>query len=70
LEKYDVPDEHLSYSELKDRIRAECAKNLAAKERILFNGKEIRAYDKPGLLDAKQLQKASLNFQRILQRAP
>jgi hypothetical protein len=32
----ETPDEKLSYSELKDRIRSECAKNLPAKERILL----------------------------------
>ena len=41
MEKYDVPDEHLSYSELKDRIRSECAKNLPAKERVLLMAKKL-----------------------------
>jgi hypothetical protein len=34
--KYSVPDEHLSYPELKDRVREECAKNLPKKERIML----------------------------------
>ena len=33
--------EHLSYSELKDRIRAECARNLPNKERILLMAKKL-----------------------------
>jgi hypothetical protein len=33
--------EHLSYSELKDRIRAECARNLPEKERILLMAKKL-----------------------------
>jgi hypothetical protein len=41
MEEYDVPDEHLSYSELKDRIIAECARNLPAKERILLMAKKL-----------------------------
>ena len=41
MEKYDVPDGHLSYSELKDRIIAECARNLPAKERILLMAKKL-----------------------------
>jgi hypothetical protein len=41
MEKYDVPDEHLSYSELKDRIIAECARNLPAKDRILLMAKKL-----------------------------
>ena len=41
MEKYDVPDDHLSYSELKDRIRAECARSLPEKERILLMGKKL-----------------------------
>lgn len=39
MEKYDVPDER--YSELKDRIIAECARNLPAKERILLMAKKL-----------------------------
>jgi hypothetical protein len=33
--------EHLSYSELKDRIRVECARNLPDKERILLMAKKL-----------------------------
>jgi hypothetical protein len=40
-QKYDVPDEHLSYSELKDRIRGECAKALPKKERVLLMAKKL-----------------------------
>jgi hypothetical protein len=32
MKEYDIPDEHLSYSELKDRIRVECARVLPKKE--------------------------------------
>jgi hypothetical protein len=40
-QKYSVPDKHLSYSELKDRIVEECART--AKERAnIINGKEVR----------------------------
>jgi hypothetical protein len=41
--EYDVPDEHLSYSELKDRIRVECAKTLPEKHRILLLAKKLEA---------------------------
>jgi hypothetical protein len=41
MEKYDVPDEHLSYSELKDRVRVECARVLPKKERILLLAKKL-----------------------------
>lgn len=41
MERYDVPDEYLSYSELKDRIVAECARNLPDKERILLMAKKL-----------------------------
>jgi hypothetical protein len=41
MEKYDVPDEHLSYSELKDRVRVECARVLPKKERILLMAKKL-----------------------------
>jgi hypothetical protein len=40
-QNYDVPDEHLSYSELKDRIRDECARTLPKKERILLMAKKL-----------------------------
>jgi hypothetical protein len=40
-QEYSLPDEHLSYSELKDRIREECRKNLPAKERILLMAKKL-----------------------------
>jgi hypothetical protein len=40
-QKYDVPDEHLSYSELKDRIRGECAKALPKNERVLSMAKKL-----------------------------
>ena len=41
MEEYDVPDEHLSYSELKDRIRAECGRSLPEKRRILLMAKKL-----------------------------
>jgi hypothetical protein len=43
LEKYnsDVPDEYLSYSELKDRIRGEVAKALPKKERVILMAKKL-----------------------------
>jgi hypothetical protein len=37
---YDTPDEKLSYSELKDRIREECARVLPRKERISLMAKK------------------------------
>lgn len=40
-QKYNVPDEHLSYSELKDRIIEECAKSLPKKERVLLMAKKL-----------------------------
>jgi hypothetical protein len=40
-QNYDVPDEHLSYSELKDRIREECARTLPKKERIILMAKKL-----------------------------
>jgi hypothetical protein len=40
-QKYSVPDEHLSYSELKDRIRMEVAKALPKKERIELMAKKL-----------------------------
>jgi uncharacterized protein YoxC len=40
-QKYSVPDEYLSYSELKDRIREECAKALPKKERILLMAQKL-----------------------------
>jgi hypothetical protein len=41
MEEYNVPDEHLSYSELKDRVRVECAVVLPKKERILLMAKKL-----------------------------
>jgi hypothetical protein len=41
LTGYEIPDENLSYSELKDRIRAECVRSLPAKERILLMAKKL-----------------------------
>jgi hypothetical protein len=41
MEEYSVPDEHLSYSELKDRVRIECARVLPKKERILLMAKRL-----------------------------
>ena len=38
-----TPDEKLSYSELKDRIRDECARVLPQKERILLMAKKLEA---------------------------
>jgi hypothetical protein len=43
MKEYDIPDEHLSYSELKDRIRVECARVLPKKERILIMAKKLEA---------------------------
>jgi hypothetical protein len=40
-QKYSVPDEHLNYSELKDRIIEECMKALPKKERILLMAKKL-----------------------------
>jgi hypothetical protein len=39
--RYEIPDEYLSYSQLKDRIREECGKNLPAKERIVLMAKKL-----------------------------
>jgi hypothetical protein len=36
-----IRDEHLCYSELKDRIREECRKNLPEKERIVLMAKKL-----------------------------
>jgi FtsZ-binding cell division protein ZapB len=41
MEEYNVPDEHLSYSELKDRIRGEVARTLPKKERIILMAKKL-----------------------------
>lgn len=41
-EGYEIPDDHLSYSELKDRIRAECAKSLPKQDRILLMAKKLK----------------------------
>jgi hypothetical protein len=41
LTGYEIPDEKLRYSELKDRIRAECVRSLPAKERILLMAKKL-----------------------------
>jgi hypothetical protein len=40
-EGYETPDEELSYSELKDRIRGECARALPKKERVLLMAKKL-----------------------------
>jgi hypothetical protein len=40
-EGYEIPDDHLSYSELKDRIRAECARSLPDNDRILLMAKKL-----------------------------
>ena len=40
-QKYSVPDKHLSYSELKDRIVEECARTLPKKERISLMAKKL-----------------------------
>jgi hypothetical protein len=40
-QKYSVPDEDISYSQLKDRIREECAKALPKKERILLMAQKL-----------------------------
>jgi hypothetical protein len=40
-EEYKIPDEELSYSELKDRIRGECARALPKKERVLLMAKKL-----------------------------
>ena len=39
--RYETPDEHLSYSELKNRIREECAKSLTKQERVLLMAKKL-----------------------------
>jgi hypothetical protein len=41
LKDYETPDEKLSYSQLKDRIREECKRALPAKERILLLAKML-----------------------------
>jgi len=41
VEEYKIPDEELKYSELKDRIREECARTLPRKERILLMAKKL-----------------------------
>jgi hypothetical protein len=41
MKGYDVPDEHLSYSELKDRIKIGCVRSLPAKERVLLMAKKL-----------------------------
>jgi hypothetical protein len=41
MEEYNVPDEHLSYCELKDRIKEECIRTLPKKERILLMAKKL-----------------------------
>ena len=40
-----TPDEKLSYSELKDRIREECGKALPKKERVLLMAKKLEEED-------------------------
>jgi len=39
---YEIPDEKLSYSELKDRIREEVAGALPKKERIMLLAKKLK----------------------------
>jgi hypothetical protein len=41
ITRSEIPDECLSYSELKDRIREECGKNLSKKERVLLMAKKL-----------------------------
>ena len=38
---YEMPDEKLGYSQLKDRIREECKRALPVKERILLMAKKL-----------------------------
>jgi hypothetical protein len=40
-QNYDIPDEHLSYSELKDRVAEECARTLPKRERIILMAKKL-----------------------------
>jgi hypothetical protein len=40
-QKYSVPDEQLSYSELKDRIREECTQTLPKKERVMLMAQKL-----------------------------
>src|ERR671923_472205 len=40
-QNYEIPDEKLSYSELKDRIREEVAGALPKKERIMLLAKKL-----------------------------
>jgi hypothetical protein len=42
---YEIPDEKLSYSELKDRIRKEVAGALPKKERIMLLAKKLEDGD-------------------------
>jgi hypothetical protein len=42
---YEIPDEKLSYSELKDRIREEVAGALPKKERIMLLAKKLEQDD-------------------------
>jgi hypothetical protein len=42
--EYEIPDEKLSYSELKDRIRKEVTSALPKKERIMLLAKKLE-YD-------------------------
>jgi hypothetical protein len=44
IQDYEIPDEKLSYSELKDRIREEIAGALPKKERIMLLAKKLE-YD-------------------------
>src|SRR5215216_8187322 len=46
---YEIPDEKLSYSELKDRIREEVAGALPKKERIMLLAKKLE--DKGAIKD-------------------
>jgi FtsZ-binding cell division protein ZapB len=41
ITRSEIPDEYLSYSELKDRIREECARALPKKERVLLMAQKL-----------------------------
>jgi hypothetical protein len=45
LQHYEIPDEKLTYSELKDRIREEVAGALPKKERIMLLAKKLEEDD-------------------------
>ena len=40
-QEYEIPDEKLSYSELKDRIRGEVTVALPKKERVMLLAKKL-----------------------------